>query len=92
MFSTIKTCNDRIIESIILLTSYFLRLRFVINEEKFTDSLSAFNIYISLSLDFYHRGVFTMINKRWFELNEQPKFYTYNSENEEICSASFCVM
>ena len=33
-----------------------------------------------------------MINIRWFELNEQPNFFTNDSENEEICPASFFVM
>ena len=35
-----------------------------------------------------------MINIRWFELNEQPNFFTNNSasENEEIYPASFFAM
>ena len=66
MFSTINTCNDPIIENIILLTSYFLRLRFVINKE----NLQTRKVPLILSLDF-----FLMINIRWFELIEQPNFF-----------------
>ena len=49
MFSTINTCNDPIIESIILLTSCFLRLRFVINKE----NLQTRKVPLILSLDFF---------------------------------------